>query len=332
MPGVESAQRGAKSGAGAREPVVDMVVRKRTAVAEGVVHLTLEEPTGATLPAWEPGAHVDLLLDTDLVRQYSLCGDPADRSRFEMAVLREPNGRGGSVYVHTKFDVGARVEVRGPRNHFRLVDSGDYLFIGGGIGITPLLPMIEAVARAGVPWRLVYGGRSRGSMAFAQDLVARHGERVTVWPQDEAGLLPLDDLLSSPAAGTSVYCCGPEPLLAAVEDQCRRWPAGALHVERFTPRPIELTGPERAFTVELARTGRTLAISAEANLLDVIAAEGIEIVSSCKEGTCGTCETVVLAGIPDHRDSVLTEQERADCNVMLPCVSRCKSDVLVLDL
>ena len=329
---LDTADRGAETRGPIHEPVVEMVVRERSAVADGVVLLTLEASSGATLPAWEPGAHVDLLLEPDLVRQYSLCGDPTDRSRFEIAVLREPNGRGGSAYVHDKLVVSTGVEVRGPRNHFRLVGSDQYLFIAGGIGITPILPMIEAVSRAGVPWRLVYGGRSRSSMAFGEDLAARHVGSVTIWPQDEVGLLALDDLLSSPVRGTSVYCCGPEGLLEAVEDRCRRWPAGALHVERFSPKPIQSTDTDRAFIVELARSGQTVAIPAKANLLDALVAEGVEIISSCQEGTCGTCETAVLAGIPDHRDSVLTEEERTACNVMMPCVSRCRSDILVLDL
>jgi ferredoxin-NADP reductase len=329
---LDSVHSDSETWAPAREGVLEMVVCERTVVADGVVHLILREVSGGTLPVWEPGAHVDLLLEPDLVRQYSLCGDPADRSRFEVAVLREPDGRGGSAYVHDKLDRGASVRVRGPRNHFRLVASERYLFIAGGIGITPILPMIDAVARSGAQWRLVYGGRSRASMAFGAELAARYEGCVSICPQDEAGLLDLGAMLSTSVAGTAVYCCGPEGLLAAVEGQCASWPADALHVERFSAKPFESTGPDRAFAVELAQSGRTVSVPAGANLLDVLEADGVEVIMSCREGTCGTCETRVLSGVVDHRDSVLTAQERAANEVMLPCVSRCLSDILVLDL
>jgi ferredoxin-NADP reductase len=224
------------------ETNLDLVVRSRHDAAAGVVTLDLCTGDGSPLPSWEPGAHVDLHLGADgpdgtaMVRQYSLCGDPGDRSYWRVAVLREPAGRGGSRFVHDELVAGATVHVRGPRNHFPFRQSKRYLFIGGGIGITPLIPMMAAAGASGAQWTLAYGGRSRESMAFVDELVAAHGDRVSVCPQDSRGLLDLPALLGRPQPDTEVYCCGPEPLLAAVESMCAHWPTGALHVERFAPK------------------------------------------------------------------------------------------------
>ncbi|GII79964.1 ferredoxin [Sphaerisporangium rufum] len=314
------------------EPELDLKVAGRTRVADGVVLLRLVRPDGGPLPPWTPGAHVDLLLAPDLVRQYSLCGDPGDLAAYQVAVLREPAGRGGSAYVHDRLAEGDTVRVRGPRNRFVLDDAARYLFIAGGIGITPLLPMVAEAARRGADWRLVYGGRTRASMAFAERLAAEHPGRVELFPQDATGLLDLAALLGVPAAGTLVYCCGPEPLLAAVEDRCASWPAGALRVERFVPAAPDESRSAAAFEVELAQTGVTLTVPADRPILDVVEEAGVAVLSSCREGTCGTCETVVLDGVPDHRDSLLTEEERAAGDIMFICVSRSRSPRLVLDL
>jgi ferredoxin-NADP reductase len=303
---------------------LELLVADKEKPADGVVRLTLRAPGGEPLPPWEPGAHIDLHLP-GFTRQYSLCGDPADTSAYQVAVLRETDGRGGSAYVHDSLSTGDRLEVDGPRNHFVLVDAERYLFLAGGIGITPILPMLDRVAQTGRDWQLVYGGRTRASMAFTDDL-ARHGDRVTFRPQDEHGLLDLPTLLAAVQPGTAVYCCGPEPLLAAVE---ALEPAD-LHVERFTPRPDE--GARTAFEVELAGSGRVLPVPADRSILEVVEAAGVTVLSSCREGTCGTCETGVLGGEPDHRDSVLTADERLENEVMMLCVSRACSPRLVLDL
>ncbi|MEU4251602.1 PDR/VanB family oxidoreductase [Amycolatopsis sp. NPDC026612] len=304
---------------------LELLVDRKEKVADGVVRLTLRAPGGEPLPPWEPGAHVDLLLPGGVVRQYSLCGDPGDTSAYRVAVLRETDGRGGSAHVHDALLAGHRVRVDGPRNHFALVDAERYLFIAGGIGITPILPMLDRVARAGRDWQLVYGGRTRASMAFTEEL-ARHGDRVTLWPQDEHGLLDLPGLLADPRPGTAVYCCGPEPLLAAVES----FAPADLHVERFTPKPDD--GARTAFEVELAASGRVLPVPADRSILEVVEEAGVTVLSSCREGTCGTCETGVLGGTPDHRDSVLTADERLESEVMMLCVSRACTPRLVLDL
>ena len=309
----------------------ELVVDRRSEAADGVVALTLRDPAGRDLPTWQAGAHIDLLLDGGLVRQYSLCGNPADRRAWQIAVLREPAGRGGSEFVHDKLTEGATVQVRGPRNHFPLIPAPRYLFIAGGIGITPILPMIAEADAAGAQWELLYGGRTRTSMAF-RDRLAEHGDKVLIRPQDEYGVLDLAAHLAEPAEDVHVYCCGPEPLLAAVEERCRAWPGGSLHVERFRPRAAGPETPSTAFEVVLARSGRTVTVSAGVSILQAVQASGVQVLYSCTEGTCGTCETDVLDGTPDHRDSVLTAAERAEGKTMMICVSRCEGRRLVLDL
>ncbi|MEU1195272.1 PDR/VanB family oxidoreductase [Streptomyces sp. NPDC005813] len=305
----------------------ELVVGLRESVADGVLALTLRHPSGAELPAWRPGAHVDVVLEPGLERQYSLCGDPADRGAWRIAVLREADGRGGSAYVHGRLAPGDRIRVRGPRNRFALEPAPRYRFVAGGIGITPILPMLAAAEAAGAEWTLLYGGRTRASMAFVEEL-GRYGDRVRIAPQDETGLLDLGPALAALPAGTLVYCCGPEPLLDAVQERC---PPRLLRVERFRPKEAE-PGGNTEFEVVLGRSGRTLVVAPDVSVLDTVRAAGVEVLYSCAEGTCGTCETDVLEGVPDHRDSVLTEAEREAGETMLICVSRCRGKRLVLDL
>ena len=310
----------------------DLVITAREARAEGVISLTLADPHGAQLPAWTPGAHIDLLLD-GIVRQYSLCGAPGDQNTWRIAILLAPDGRGGSRKVHQTLKAGSPIAVRGPRNHFPLYAAPRYIFIAGGIGITPILPMIAAATKAGSDWHLYYGGRSRASMAFTDELES-YGDRVTVWPQDEQGTLALDDILASPAENVLVYCCGPEGLLAATEQRCAAWPSGALHLERFSAKPqVEpAEGEEVTFEVVCQRSGVTVTVPPDASIVDALEAQDVSVLSSCLEGVCGTCVTTVLEGIPDHRDFVLTEDERETGKDIMVCVSRSKSDRLVLDL
>ncbi|MDN5913757.1 MAG: PDR/VanB family oxidoreductase [Pseudonocardia sp.] len=308
-----------------------MQVVEREALTDDVVRLTLRVAGTGSLPEWEPGAHLDLHLDADLVRQYSLCGDPADREAYQVAVLREPSGRGGSAHVHDVLEVGSAIRVRGPRNNFDLLGAQRYLFLAGGIGITPVLPMVAAAEKAGADWRLVYGGRSRASMAFVDELVERYGDRVTAVPQDEDGLLDLDALLSEPQDDVLVYCCGPEPLLAAVEQRCAGWPKGALHLERFAPKELAEPAAGGSFEVEFARSGVTVTVPAGVSIVDAAAEAGVDIETSCREGTCGTCESEVRAGVPEHRDSLLTPDEQEANDVMFPCVSRALSEKLVIE-
>ncbi|MGW5867175.1 PDR/VanB family oxidoreductase [Streptomyces sp. NPDC055239] len=312
---------------------LDLTLVHKEHLAEGVVRLSLTHPTGERLPEWSPGAHIDLVLGPDLVRQYSLCGDPGDASLLQVAVLHAPESRGGSQYVHDMLAEGDTVRVSVPRNRFQLVGSQRYLFIAGGIGITPILPMIAAADRRGADWRLVYGGRNRATMAFAEQLTKDHPHRVDLCPQDETGLLDLEGLLNSPSADTLVYCCGPDPLLDAVEQRCAVWPEDTLHIERFTPRAREEDDALSAsFEVELSRTGITVTVPPDKSVLESVEEAGVQVLSSCQEGTCGTCETAVLDGAVDHRDSLLTPAEQDCDDTMFICVSRAACPRLVLDL
>jgi len=315
-----------------REYEGDLIVEAAEIVADDVLALTLVDADGDTLPPWTPGAHVDLMLGEDLIRQYSLCSAPSDSRTIRVGVLRSPDSRGGSLFIHEKLTPGATVRVRGPRNHFPLVGAPRYLFIAGGIGITPLLPMLAEVTAAGAEWRLVYGGRTRASMAFLDEL-AQYGDRVVIAPQDEVGLLDLDGLLGQPDDQTLVYCCGPEALLAAVEQRCTTWPTGALHLERFAAKaaaaPVD---GERSFELTLARTGVTVTVPPDRSVFDIVQEAGVSVLGSCHEGICGTCEQIVLDGEVDHRDSILSEDEQAANDTMMICVSRCRSDRLTLDL
>lgn len=311
--------------------VVSLRVVSKTPEADGVVSLTLARPDGRRLPDWTPGAHIDLVLPTGATRQYSLCGDRFDAHTYRVAVLREPDGSGGSAFVHDVLAPGDVVGVGGPRNHFPLVPSESYLFVAGGIGITPLLPMIHQADLLGADWRLLYGGRTRDSMAFREALAA-HGDRVQAVPQDEHGLLDLAAFLGEPRPGVKVYCCGPAPLLAAAERACATWPAHTLHLERFTAPDLGVPARSGPFTVELARTGVVVDVAPGVSVLEAVRGAGVDVLSSCRQGTCGTCETSVLAGRPDHRDSILADHERAAGDCMFPCVSRSCDDRLVLDL
>ncbi|MFD6330972.1 PDR/VanB family oxidoreductase [Streptomyces niveus] len=310
---------------------MSLTVTRRIECADEVLALTLARPDGGPLPVWRPGAHVELLLGDGVLRHYSLCGDPADRLSWRIAVLRVPDSRGGSAYVHDKLHAGVPVRVRGPRENFAFRPAGRCLFVAGGIGITPLLPMVAAAEAAGVEWRLLYGGRSLGSMAFLDEL-AVYGDAVRVVPQDRFGLPDIDGYLGTPDERTLVYCCGPEPMLTAVEDRCRAWPAGVLQVERFQAAELPSSGQESAFDVVLTGSDLTLRVPPGRSVLEVARAAGAPVLSSCAEGICGTCETEVLEGEPDHRDSVLSPEERESGETMMICVSRARGARLVLDL
>ncbi|OZE93172.1 oxidoreductase [Rhodococcus sp. 14-2686-1-2] len=311
----------------------EMRVVARRELAEGVVGVTLSPVDGGPAPDWTAGAHVDLVLSDALTRQYSLCGDRGDTETLSVAVLRAPASRGGSKYVHGELVVGTCVDVVGPRNHFELVNADRYLFIAGGIGITPLIPMMQEAERRAIPWTLVYGGRSRSSMAFVADLVEHYGDKVFVRPEDETGLLDLTGAVRDADKGTAVYCCGPEPLLQAVEKVCEYADHVSLHVERFAPKTQPDAAPAAGtFEVELAKSGKTITVARGETILDAVLAAGVAADFSCREGTCGTCEVAVLAGRPAHRDSVLTPDEQAENDAMMICVSLSETPTLTLDI
>nr|WP_232111232.1 PDR/VanB family oxidoreductase [Nocardia wallacei] len=297
------------------ELVVSAVERRAT----DVVSLVLRSPDGSPLPTWRPGAHLDVFLPSGRQRQYSLCGDPADRFRYRIAVRLIPGG-GGSREVHEALKTGDRVRIRGPRNAFALVDAPSYLFIAGGIGITAILPMVKAAKSRG---RLVYTGRSRATMPFLDELPG-----ADVRPDDECGPPDVAALIGLAKPGAAVYVCGPPPMLVAAQ-RCmfELNPTGSLHTERFSAPPI-VDGKE--FAVRLARSGKTIHVGADETALTAIRRELPDIGYSCRQGYCGTCEVRVLGGTVDHRDHILTDQDRRDR--MLVCVSRAADDELVVDL
>ncbi|MEU0927137.1 PDR/VanB family oxidoreductase [Streptomyces malaysiensis] len=291
-------------------------------VADDVVSLVLRATTGPLAP-WEPGAHVDLTLPNWLTRQYSLCGDPADRESYRVAVRYDRLSRGGSEYIHRFLRRGRALDVSLPRNHFPLLPAPEYLFLAGGIGITPILPMLRAAAASDVPVSLVYVGQSVASMPFADELRSAYGERVRIVATRQQGRPDLAALASALNPGAVVYACGPGPMLTAAE---AAFPAGQLYAERFRPAPRSFA-PNTEFEAVCARSGRTVRVPEDESLLDVLTHAGYPVPSGCREGVCGSCELTVLDGEPEHRDEIGAPEGR-----VYACVSRALSPRLVLDL
>ncbi|MES2533955.1 MAG: cytochrome P450/oxidoreductase [Pseudomonadota bacterium] len=312
-----------------------VVVEQATPVADGIVRLRLVSPDGRAMPRWAPGSHIDVECgDTGLSRQYSLCGDPADANALEIAVLREPDSRGGSAWMHTHAKAGDRLKIRGPRNHFRLDESAQRLvFVAGGIGITPVSAMARRARELGIDYVLHYSGGSRRSMALVDELMALHGERLHLHVRDEGGRNDLPALLRAPAEGTQVYACGPKRMLDALEAACAHWPEDALRVEHFEST-IGTLDPSRehGFEVELKDSGITVQVRPDQTLLAALRGANIDVQSDCEEGLCGSCEVRVLAGEVDHRDLVLTRSERDAGQRMMSCCSRACGQRIVLEL
>ncbi|MFF1555553.1 PDR/VanB family oxidoreductase [Rhodococcus erythropolis] len=311
----------------------ELVVRQMRWESHDVMSVRLEKSDGSALTAWTPGAHLDIHLAPSLVRQYSLCGDPDDKTCYRIAVLNDPASRGGSKHVHEQLRPGQLVAVSEPRNNFELIDAAHYMFVAGGIGITPILPMIREADRRGASWELHYGGRTRRSMAFLDEIAEFRGT-VDIVCEDNAGMLNLPELLTVPRPNTLVYTCGPEGLLAAVEKHGAAWPEGAIQLERFKPKvaePADVDG-DRPVRLICTRSGISAVAAPDKSILDTLEEAGLDLANSCREGMCGSCETPVLEGIPDHRDSVLSAAEQSSGKTMMICVSRARTDELVLDL
>ena len=313
--------------------VATLRVTAKERQADGVLTLELAAPSGGRLRDWTPGSHIDLVLPNGLTRQYSLCGDRWDAYTYRVGVLqRAGEPRRLQPTCTTSCRSGDLVGVGGPRNNFPLVPSEQYLFVAGGIGITPILPMVRQAEMLGADWQLLYGGRQRDSMAFLDELAA-YGDRVLVRPQDEFGLLDLAGFLGEPRSGVRVYACGPGPLLAAMERACADWPPYTLRTERFVAEEPGAPARTAPFEVELARTGTTVTVTPDMTVLEALDEIGVEVLSSCRAGVCGTCETTVLAGRPDHRDALLDDDERAGRTTACSSASPAsRDDRLVLDL
>lgn len=302
-----------------------LVVDSVAPAAQDVLRIRLVSHDGRPLPRWSPGAHIDVECgNTGISRQYSLCGDPADTHAFEIAVLREPESRGGSAWLHANLRAGDRLKVRGPRNHFRLDERcGKAIFIAGGIGVTPVSAMARRARELGIDYTFHYCGRSRQAMALLDELVALHGNRLHVHAADEGRRADLAGILAHPDTRTQVYACGPARMIEALEAGCAGWPEDTLRVEHFSSTLGTLDpSKEQAFTVELKDSGLTLDVPADQTLLTALRCANIDVQSDCEEGLCGSCEVRVLAGDIDHRDVVLTRTERDAGNRMMSCCSR----------
>lgn len=329
QPVVAGEEESVDTGGGSRTLRVERVER----VADKVLLLTFTDPAGDALPAWEPGAHLDLLLPSGLSRQYSLCGDPNDAYSYTVAVLRVDDGRGGSLEIHHTDLVGSTLPVRGPINHFKLVDAPSYLLLAGGIGVTPIIAMARELQARGATWTMVYGARTAKAMVFTEELSGQR-DRVRLMTDDVDGLPDFSALIAAQQPGTAVYCCGPEPMISRVEELCAANPSVTLHTERFAPsgKVVTPSGGERSFEIELSRRGVVLTVAPDENALDVVRRVVRNHPYSCQEGTCGSCEVSVIGGEIDHRDDVLSDEERAGNDVMMLCVSRALSDRLIIDL
>ncbi len=315
---------------------VRVVDREVVAQDENVIALTVVAAEGGRLPAWHAGAHIDVLLPSGRMREYSLCGDTADREHYRIAVRRIPDGGGGSIEIHDTLSVGDVISIKGPRNAFPLAVPGHgsparrLRFIAAGIGITPILPMLATAERFGLDWSMIYTGRSADSIPFL-DEVARFGDRITIRTDDEDGLPTMDELVGpvdDSRADLAVYCCGPVPMLEGLRRHLADRPDIELHYERFSPPPVE-NGTE--FTVTLASTGQKIPVAADESALAAIRRVVPSVPYSCRQGFCGTCKVRTLSGEIDHRDNILTEPER-EAGTMLTCVSRSPGGNLTLDL
>ena len=320
----------------APDRTIALTVTDRQVVAhdQDVVALTLAAADGRVLPRWHPGAHLDIHLPSGRLRQYSLCGDPDDTDTYRIAVRRIVAGGGGSIEVHDGLPVGTSVTTHGPRNAFPLTVPGygsptqRFRFIAGGIGITPILPMLALAQRLGVDWSMVYAGRSVDSLPFT-DEVTRFGERVEIRTDDVSGVPRAVELLGDCPDGTTVYACGPAPMLTAIRANLVGRDNVELHFERFAAPPV-VNG--REFSVSLASTGQHVAVGADETLLTALRRSDVAAPYSCQQGFCGTCRTRVVAGAVDHRDTLLTDPERAG-GMMLVCISRsANGEHLILDL
>ncbi|NDK31973.1 PDR/VanB family oxidoreductase [Nesterenkonia haasae] len=315
------------------EQELSVVVDDIEEVASGVRRLRLVSPHGAAMPPWTPGAHIDVVLPQGDVRQYSLCGTPEQTDCVEVAVLLEEEGRGGSKFVHSELSPGDTLHIRGPRSNFAFEEEiEEVVFIAGGIGITPILPMIRAAHAANVSWQLHYAGRSRRGMAFAEELSGLDDQRVHLYASDEGARMNLGTIAAELPAGALVYACGPDRLLDEVSELMGEALAERLRTEHFHARAIEPDTDDSTFTVDLAQSGLELEVPPGRSILEVVREAGVDVPSSCEEGTCGTCETEVLDGDPDHRDNVLGEFEKQMGDTMMICVSRSCDKRLSLEL
>lgn len=302
-----------------------MVVQSVTAAATDVAGIRLIPVGGGRVAWWDAGSHITLHLADGRERQYSLCGDPTDRTGYDIAVLDTHGQDAASTWIHRNIRVGSIITVSGPRNHFPMVPSQEYLFVAGGIGITPIRAMIESVP-AGRKWKLVYLGKERAAMAYVDELVEKYPKNVSVHESTKDGRLNITSLLNRSTA--DVFCCGPEALMNEVEESL---PLSRSQLERFSPVAREIEGGAKPMVVRLASTGRTVSVGADESVLDALTNAGVAVDSSCGRGVCGSCELRVIDGVPAHLDSVMPDELKDEMQVFYPCVSRSQTSEITVD-
>ncbi len=316
-------------------PLFDVTVGEIRQQAVDVTSFELVEKGGESLPAFTAGAHIDLHLPGGMIRSYSLLNEQSDRHRYVIAVRKETSGRGGSLFMHNRMSPGSRVTISEPKNHFPLVEDAPHvLFIAGGIGITPIWSMVQRLEKLGRSWTLHYCVRTREHAAFYNELMSLQTDSPRIHFHFDGGRpelgISMESVIAQAQNDAHLYCCGPSGMLASFQQCTANLPASQIHTEYFSGAisHAELGG----FQIELARSGKTLTIERGQSILDAIVLAGIDAPHSCKEGVCGNCETAIIEGVADHRDLVLTADERASGKTMMICCSGCVGDRLVLDL
>jgi vanillate O-demethylase ferredoxin subunit len=315
---------------------IEVRVASKHNEADGICSYELVPTSGDSLPGFAAGAHVDVHLPGNLIRQYSLCNPPIETHRYQIGVLRDAGSRGGSEAMHDHIDVGSVLTISEPKNHFPLVEAKRTLLLAGGIGVTPILAMAETLAAKGAAFEMHYCARSPDKAAFKERLGESHLRDLVHFHYDSgdaAQKLDMAALLANPQPDTHLYVCGPQGFIEYVlgTAKAQGWPAAQLHVEYFSAAAVDTTG-DQPFDVKLASNGKVFTVPAGTTVIKVLAEAGVEIPYSCEEGVCGTCLTRVVEGVPDHRDMYLTEEEQAANDQFTPCCSRAKTKVLVLDL
>lgn len=309
--------------------------------AEQIRSFELRLPEGGSLPAFTAGAHIDVHLPNGLVRQYSLLNQGQSHC-YLIGVNRDPSSRGGSQYMHDMLRVGDLLTISAPRNNFPLAEDGGHsVLIAGGIGITPIFSMVSRLTQLKRPWTLYYCTRTERRAAFLdtlREMTSASGERTMQCVFDHMpgnAMLDLADVVErhekEQAGNAHFYCCGPGMLLQSFESATANLPRERVHVEYFSA-PAAPAQPATGFSVTLARSGKTFDVPHDRSILEVLLENEVPVLNSCREGVCGSCETRVLAGEPDHRDAVLSPAERSANQTMMLCVSRCKGQALTLDL
>ncbi|MCU4672763.1 PDR/VanB family oxidoreductase [Microbacterium fluvii] len=306
--------------------MMPLVVRELRRETPSIVSIRLEDAQGAPLPRWEAGSHLDIQLITRQERQYSLCGDPDDERGYRIAVKLEPLSRGGSHYIHRFLRVGSTVWARPPRNHFALQDAPSYLLLAVGIGITPILSMARHLEAAGADWRMLYLARTEDDVAFRSEIDAL-GSRARVHLSAVDGRIDLDELTAGLAEGTEVYTCGPQGFIDALIELRDRRPELSINLERFEPIAREYR-PDEEFEVYCSGSDLVVTVPADRSMLQALQGAGVAVSGSCLRGICGSCALQVLDGMPEHRDSLNTDDSST---TVYPCVSRSLSPRLTVD-